>query len=623
MQSPNASLRLLDIVGPYRPPGLNSSCASSAHSSGTALTYPLDQRSPPTRPTTPPLATRSRLTTHTLRHTNTKFHTLFSTHSSPHTPKHPRPKLASPQLRQDYQKSGQRRKIVSKWKTTPRVEELSCGIAQGLSFESESEEADDEEEGEDNDSEADAETGNCDAGYQTDYSNLEFSSSEEEDGGRGARMNVAASSPQSDASSYVLLSTGAAYGTPSSSQQPTQSPPNRRKSSSHDDEHDSDSDSSSRNRKRRRQADPDTPQRFGCPYYRFNPQDPTHQRCKSKSFPTLARIKGHVLRSHLKPRQCDRCNFRAGDQGQISHHLRVKNCAKVEWVPVDVETVRMGSELARNGKSKTWVQVCMLLFGCAAEECPTPWEEPAEVAVMSPCVPAGVQAGIVDTAMGGFAGSFAASGGSGAEEDALLGTPDFQVFLREQLSSVIAEILPGLLVQQMPTVIATYRRRFRKPPLTHHCQNPPNPALENLDSPSPGSTQDSNYSSSFPHHSVDNSPLVHTTDYRYHDHGHNSQSFVSQSRNSAAPVSHSVQGPPRLPDTMPSPFDFLNIPTEDEPLIPFTEETDASYSLFAPVPTMEMAPAQYQYNWQPREESRAYGRQDGAEDGSRGEDGIL
>lgn len=80
-----------------------------------------------------------------------------------------------------------------------------------------------------------------------------------------------------------------------------------------------------------------------------------------------------MLRSHLKPRQCERCcAFRAGDNGQISAHLRSGNCEKAVFVPMDPEVERKGNELSRSGCSKTWEQVCMVLFDCDLDDVPSP-----------------------------------------------------------------------------------------------------------------------------------------------------------------------------------------------------------------------------------------------------------
>lgn len=236
-------------------------------------------------------------------------------------------------------------------------------------------------------------------------------------------------------------------GTPGSYNSPGSSPSqnlnfNRsvRRGSSDDgpgDNHDNDD-----RRKRPRKEDggrrgsEDSGRRLACPYYRFDPNNPEHMRCKDKSFPTLARVKGHVLRAHLKPKQCERCClFRAGDRGQISNHLRGGNCEKAEeFVPIDPEIEKKGNELSRAGCSKTWEQVCMVLFECSLEEVP-----PAYIDEPLP-------------AMSNFQTPTSSASTPSPFED-----PQFVQILQERFTAFAATMFPQFLAQELPNIVASYR----------------------------------------------------------------------------------------------------------------------------------------------------------------------
>ncbi|TGZ78853.1 hypothetical protein EX30DRAFT_397532 [Ascodesmis nigricans] len=190
----------------------------------------------------------------------------------------------------------------------------------------------------------------------------------------------------------------------------------------------------------RRGSDSEPGKRFACPYYRYDPTHPDHMRCKEKSFPTLARVKGHVLRSHLKPRQCERCcNFRAGDRGQISQHLKNGNCEKGNFVPMDPEVERKGNELSRAGCSKTWEQVCMVLFDCDLDDVPPPYfEDPAQQA-LEPAMKSNINMAANDPL------------------SSLATSQTFQAMFQEHLTVVLSRILPGIMAEEMPRLIARYR----------------------------------------------------------------------------------------------------------------------------------------------------------------------
>ncbi|KAA8894214.1 hypothetical protein FN846DRAFT_434570 [Sphaerosporella brunnea] len=117
---------------------------------------------------------------------------------------------------------------------------------------------------------------------------------------------------------------------------------------------------------------------FACPYYKRDPGD--HFKCERQTFASVSRVKGHVLRAHLKPLQCARCGtFRAGDEGQIRKHLRTTNCQQpARFIPVDERIIQKGKDLKKGSrKAVTWKQVYVVLFDCAESEVPSEYPEPA------------------------------------------------------------------------------------------------------------------------------------------------------------------------------------------------------------------------------------------------------
>ncbi|KAI5805880.1 hypothetical protein EDC01DRAFT_640680 [Geopyxis carbonaria] len=214
----------------------------------------------------------------------------------------------------------------------------------------------------------------------------------------------------------------------------------------------SDNNSGERRKRQRRSVnssgqDGDDERRFACPYYRFEPTNRDHLRCKDKSFPTLARVKGHVLRAHLQPLQCRRCcEFRAGDQGQISHHLQVKNCEKREFVPLDPEIERKGRELSRAGRRNNWAQVCMVIFDCDLASVPPPYFDTTESLHSSthttpstaPVTPAPVTPATEQSI------------------NTLFNDAGFQAIVQQRLTNMLSEVLPKLVAQEMPGLISAY-----------------------------------------------------------------------------------------------------------------------------------------------------------------------
>ncbi|KAI5799368.1 hypothetical protein FPQ18DRAFT_317544 [Pyronema domesticum] len=187
---------------------------------------------------------------------------------------------------------------------------------------------------------------------------------------------------------------------------------------------------------------------LACPYFKHDPTT-----CTATAYPDLSRVKGHVLRAHLKPLQCDRCGeFRAGDQGQIRKHLRDNNCEKAtEFVPVNEAIVKKGEDLKKtSGKAKTWQRVYMILFECSLEEVPSPYAEPA--VKLSPQTEAAV-----------------AAESSAAQPPALpqhvqlatINDNGFAEYAQQELSRRISAQLPALIAGELPAIISAYTESMR------------------------------------------------------------------------------------------------------------------------------------------------------------------
>ncbi|KAI5847369.1 hypothetical protein DFP73DRAFT_378339 [Morchella snyderi] len=114
----------------------------------------------------------------------------------------------------------------------------------------------------------------------------------------------------------------------------------------------------------------DSPQLYACPYYKNNAQ--AHPHCATWNAPKVHRVKEHCRRAHIKPLQCVRCgHFRAGDQGQISAHLRDMNCVKnYEVIPVGSEDIAKAKALET--RSLLWGAIYVILFPDCEDNIPSP-----------------------------------------------------------------------------------------------------------------------------------------------------------------------------------------------------------------------------------------------------------
>ncbi|KAI5778728.1 hypothetical protein EDC01DRAFT_332138 [Geopyxis carbonaria] len=190
---------------------------------------------------------------------------------------------------------------------------------------------------------------------------------------------------------------------------------------------------------------------FACPYYKYDSDK--HQDCRSWFDSSLSRVKAHVLRTHLKPLQCDRCgSYQAGDQGQIRAHLRRGNCEKPEkFYPLDEKIIQKGNDLKKNsGKTRTWPQLFVVLFEVPESAVPSPYYESVQkTSSIFERLPE------VRQQPSGIPKSFSSIGSS------LSNVEGFEEFAQEKLISSLTKpllkIVGEMIEKELPNVIAKYR----------------------------------------------------------------------------------------------------------------------------------------------------------------------
>ncbi|OJD38895.1 uncharacterized protein BKCO1_300093 [Diplodia corticola] len=141
------------------------------------------------------------------------------------------------------------------------------------------------------------------------------------------------------------------------------------------DEHDEDSD----DQRKRQQIPGSGPssqmacgRRFACPYVkRFPNRSPKAPSCVFPGYPNVARLKGHLYRTHMRPLLCLRCYETFRSETELGAHQNApERCAQVSNVP-DIEGItpeqekQLKSKKRINGddsEERRWESIYRILF---------------------------------------------------------------------------------------------------------------------------------------------------------------------------------------------------------------------------------------------------------------------